>query len=88
MGFEDERFNLTNGDDSFILNFLCEVFHPEVRDERQAWEIYLDKINRLLKEDGYELVALSKISGRDLLVGEDILKGLICTFLFLKEIKI
>lgn len=64
--FEDERFNLTNGDDSFILNFLCEVFHPEVRDERKAWAIYLDKINRLLKEDGYELVALSKISGRDL----------------------
>lgn len=64
--FEDERFNLTNGDDSFILNFLCEVFHPEVRDERKAWKIYLDKINRLLKEDGYELVAISKISGRDL----------------------
>lgn len=64
--FGDERFNLTNGDDSFILNFLCEVFHPEVRDERKAWAIYLDKINRLLKEDGYELVALSKISGRDL----------------------
>lgn len=63
--FEDERFHLIDGEDSFLLNFLCEVFHPEVRDERKAWKMYLEKINRLLQEDGYELVALNKISGRD-----------------------
>lgn len=64
--FDDERFYLIDGEDIFLLNFLCEVFHPEVRDERKAWKIYLEKINRLLQEDGYELVASNKISGKDL----------------------
>lgn len=63
--FEDERFQLLNGEDNILLNFLCEVFHPEVRDENGAWERYLERINTLLNEDGYEIVATSKLSGRD-----------------------
>jgi hypothetical protein cdifQCD-2_16846 len=63
--FEDERFQLFDGKDNVLLRFLCEVFHPEVRDENNEWEKYLEKINSLLREDGYELVASSKISGRD-----------------------
>ena len=63
--FEDERFNLIDGTDNVFLDFLCEVFHPEVRDENKKWEKYLEKINTLLQEDGYELIASSKISGRD-----------------------
>lgn len=64
--FEDERFQLFDGEDNILLNFICEVFHPEVRDENGAWERYLERINALLKEDGYEIVATSKLSGRDI----------------------
>ena len=63
--FEDERFQLLDGEDNILLDFLCEVFHPEVRDENRAWERYLERINSLLNEDGYEIVATSKLSGRD-----------------------
>ena len=37
-----------------------------MRDENEGWERYLEKINALLKEDGYEIVATSKLSGRDI----------------------
>lgn len=63
--FEDERFQLFDGEDNILLNFICEVFHPEVRDENGVWERYLERINALLKEDGYEIFATSKLSGRD-----------------------
>ncbi|HGC7295044.1 TPA: hypothetical protein ACI0ST_000046 [Streptococcus agalactiae] len=63
--FEDERFQLFDGEDNILLNFICEVFYPEVRDENGVWERYLERINALLKEDGYEIVATSKLSGRD-----------------------
>ena len=63
--FEDKRFQLFDGEDYILLNFICEVFHPEVRDENGIWERYLEKINTLLNEDGYEIVATSKLSGRD-----------------------
>lgn len=63
--FEDERFQLFDGEDNILLNFIREVFHPEVRDENGVWERYLEKINTLLNEDGYEIVATSKLSGRD-----------------------
>ena len=63
--FDDERFHLIDGTDNVFLDFLCEVFHPEVRDENKEWKKYFEKINNLLREDGYELIALSKISGRD-----------------------
>ena len=63
--FDDERFHLIDGTDNVFLDFLCEVFHPEVRAENKEWKKYFEKINSLLREDGYELVASSKISGRD-----------------------
>lgn len=63
--FGDKRFQLFDGEDNILLNFLCEVFHPEVRDENGVWERYLERINALLNEDGYEIVATSKLSGRD-----------------------
>ena len=63
--FDDEKFHLIDGTDNVFLDFLCEVFHPEVRDENKEWKKYFEKINSLLREDGYELVASSKISGRD-----------------------
>lgn len=63
--FEDERFELLNGDDEVLLQFLCAVFHPAVRDETGYWKDFLDAINGLLQKDGYELYPESKISGRD-----------------------
>jgi len=64
--FDDERFRLRNGNDEDMLNFLCEVFHPEVRDESGPWKQLLEKINDLLRIDRFEFWAPSKISGRDL----------------------
>ena len=63
--FDDERFNLFYGEDKFLLNFLCEVFHPEVRDENKDWMKFFERINNLLHEDGYDLFVSSKLSGRD-----------------------
>lgn len=63
--FEDERFGLKNGKDEVILEFLCSVFHPIVREESGYWKKFLDRINDLLREDGYELYSTNKISGRD-----------------------
>lgn len=64
---EDERFELTDGnEDEPILNFICGIFHPAVRDEESSWRAYLAKFNELLKPDGYEIYASYRISGRDI----------------------
>lgn len=61
--FSDSRFELLTSDEK-LLNFICQVFHPVIRIEDKPWEKYLEEINELLKEDGYELYKESKISGR------------------------
>lgn len=63
--FEDDRFELLNGDDEVLLKFLCAVFHPAVRFESGYWKEFLDAVNGFLRNDGYELYPESKISGRD-----------------------
>lgn len=63
--FEDERFGLLNGDDETFLDFICGVFHPEVRDENRRWKLFFDSINELLKKDGYQLYASDTISSRE-----------------------
>ena len=63
--FKDKRFGLLDGNDKAFLDFICEIFHPEVRDDNKNWGIYLESINSLLKSDGYELYPESQISGRD-----------------------
>ena len=62
--FKDDRFELFNGNDNVLLEFLCAVFHPENRDEKGFWKEYLDKINNLIRNDEYELYVSEKISGR------------------------
>lgn len=55
--FSDDRFHLSNGnDDEYILKFLCEMFNSVVRDETSEWKKFLEIFNKLLKQDGYELV--------------------------------
>ena len=64
--FTDSRFHLSNGnDDKYILNFICEMLHPAVRDEKSNWRKYLEAFNKILEPDGYQLVPVRKISGRD-----------------------
>lgn len=63
--FTDKRFGLFEGCDKTFLDFICEIFHPEVRDDSKNWEIYLKSINSLLQKDGYELYPSSQISGRN-----------------------
>lgn len=63
--FKDDRFELLNGDDEVLLKFLCEVFHPAVREEKGYWKETLDEVNTLLRKDGYELYPESQISCRD-----------------------
>ena len=63
--FEDNRFGLANGSDEMFLRFICEIFHPLVRDEKKQWGLFLEKVNNLIKEDGYELYIKEYISGRE-----------------------
>lgn len=63
--FEDERFSLLDGDDECYLKFLCEIFHPAVRNEDWSWQEFLTRINELLKEDGYILYVSGQMSGRE-----------------------
>jgi hypothetical protein len=62
--FNDDRFELLKGNDRFLIDFLCAVFHPENRDEQGYWLSYLEKINKKLRADGYELYECDKISQR------------------------
>ena len=63
--FSDDRFHLGNGnEDEILLRFLCEMFHPFVRNEKEPWKEFLVKFNELLAPDGYELYEKRHISGR------------------------
>lgn len=64
--FSDRRFHLSNGnDDEYILSFICQMLHPAVRVEKTNWKLYLETFNKILEPDGYVLVPVKKISGRD-----------------------
>lgn len=62
--FQDDRFELNKGSDETFLRFMCEIFHPLVRDEKKKWEQFLNKVNALIRADGYELYVKQYISGR------------------------
>lgn len=62
---DDSRFNLRNSSDEKLLEFICEVFHPEVRDETLAWKKILNVINNALSKDGYVIYPYSRISDRE-----------------------
>jgi len=67
--FLNDKFSLNESEDDLLLRFLCEMFHPEVRDwfdetARTLCMKIIDSLNVLLREDGYELYEESKISGR------------------------
>lgn len=64
--FKDERLQWNDGSDELVLKFICEIFHPVVRNEKCNWNMVFEQINELLKIDGYELYEISKISNRSL----------------------
>lgn len=62
--FQDDRFELNKGSDEVFLKFICEIFHPLVRDEKKSWKLFLNKVNDFIRADGYELYVKQYISGR------------------------
>lgn len=63
--FELEKLPYKSSNTNNFLKILCEMFHPEVRNENGYWHEFLDAFNKLIREDGYELYPASQISGRD-----------------------
>ena len=62
--FYDKRFNLKYGEDENFLRFLCEMFHPVVRDEKKNWKRIFELINEYLRIDDHELYEISYLSNR------------------------
>lgn len=66
--FNDDRFPIKNGTDEELLDFLCTVLHPEVRDEKDleygapVWYHVLEQLNRLVANDGYNITLDGTIS--------------------------
>lgn len=61
--FTDERFGMSSAEDEELLRFLTEMLHPLVRHEYESKEI-LEKVNPLLRADGYQILPNGAISGR------------------------
>lgn len=86
--FEDERFHLQTGSDEIYLRFLCEIFHPAVRLDKGYWKEFLNEINNLLQNDGYEIYPAEKNLTVMFMDGEYISKKKIsCLYHFLNEIR-
>ncbi|MEP0822350.1 MAG: abortive infection family protein [Ignavibacterium sp.] len=62
--FSDDRFDLLKCEDAVFLRFLCEMLHPIVRSDLAEVNRLKQLFNEYLKEDGYELVEKTFISGR------------------------
>lgn len=67
--FSDSRFNLKTGDDETFLRFLCESIHPVVRTDVTECERLCQLYNSCLKNDGFQIVEKSRISGKPVFVG-------------------
>jgi hypothetical protein len=63
MFFYDSHLPFQTAEDNYILEFLENVFSPEVRNESGNWKDVLLNINILLVQDGYILTEDGKISG-------------------------
>jgi hypothetical protein len=62
--FSDERLQLADGPDEVFLQFLAEMVHPVVRQDREQAKQIVKMLNQLLAPDGWELIEKSSISGR------------------------
>jgi hypothetical protein len=75
--FHDPRFNLFKTDDEVFLRFLCETIHPVVRPDVTESQRLSQLYNQFLRNDGFELVEKTRISGRPVYGGRHV--GLIPT---------
>jgi hypothetical protein len=64
--FSDERLQLADGPDEVFLQFLAEIAHPVVCEDREKAKQIIALLNGLLASDGWELVERSTISGRSI----------------------
>lgn len=67
--FYDKRFGLLTGDDEVFLRFLCETIHPVVRPDVTESERYSQMYNQILRNDGFQLVERTRLSGKPVYVG-------------------
>lgn len=67
--FYDRRFNLLNADDEVFLRFLCETIHPVVRPDATEAEKLCQLYNQYLRNDGFELVEKTRLSGKPVYTG-------------------
>jgi hypothetical protein len=67
--FYDSRFGLINGDDDAFLAFLCETVHPVVRPDPSEAERICQLYNQYLRNDGFQIVEKSRMSGKPVFVG-------------------
>ncbi len=70
--FSDTRFNLFHGADEVFLRFLCETIHPVVRPDVAEAVRLCQKYNGFLKNDGFQLVERTRISGKPVFVGRNV----------------
>lgn len=59
--FADSRFNLRDGSDENLLNFLAETLHPLVRPDRDAVTQLVTGYNDTLRSDGFELFETGRV---------------------------
>jgi hypothetical protein len=62
--YEDPRFNLLRCEDEILLAFLCEMIHPVVRDNEQEVNQLLEIFNGNLRNDGWQIIEVTRISNR------------------------
>jgi len=67
--FSDDRFNLIKCDDVIFLKFICEMIHPIVRIDSSEVTKMLQIFNENLKDDNFEIVEKTKISGKPVFAG-------------------
>jgi hypothetical protein len=62
--FDDPRFQLADGPDQMLLDFLALMAHPLVQPDTEQAMKFIARLNRLLAPDGWELRTDGFISGR------------------------
>ena len=67
--FYDPRFDLMNGDDEVLLEFLCETIHPVVRPDSTEAERICQLYNEYLRNDGFQIIEKTRMSGKPVYIG-------------------
>ena len=65
----DDRFDLMGCNDETFLAFLCETIHPELRRSVTDAEDICRTYNEHLKNDGFQILEKSRLSGRPVYEG-------------------